>query len=219
MISESVANMIRYVTSGLLIILILLGSDVWSHEIVGEVTPLMIRIERMLKLIDNGLGNEAMDLAKKTYNEFHDQMRGKEEQGLQRGSLRVDHRFGTDVESMIHISLTQKDPEELQKGLRLLSFLLMLEKFDVLEDTFGNANSKISAQRTIFWLGRNYFSYLLEPVLAKEDPIEEKRLDRQLDKMLYRVEDGEWDEFKLLRKELTASIGEYFNMSQFIILK
>jgi hypothetical protein len=179
----------------------------------------MIRIERMLKLIDNGLGNEAMDLAKKTYNEFHDQMRGKEEQGLQRGSLRVDHRFGTDVESMIHISLTQKDPEELQKGLRLLSFLLMLEKFDVLEDTFGNANSKISAQRTIFWLGRNYFSYLLEPVLAKEDPIEEKRLDRQLDKMLYRVEDGEWDEFKLLRKELTASIGEYFNMSQFIILK
>ena len=109
-------------------ILVLLSSDVSGHEIVGVVTPLMIRMERMLKLIDNGLGNEAMDLAKKTYNDFHDQMRGKEEQGLQQGSLRIDHRFGTDVESMIHISLNQKDPDELQKGLRLLSFLLMMEK-------------------------------------------------------------------------------------------
>ena len=208
----------RIITFVSFTILVLLSNDVSGHEIVGEVTPLMIRMERMLKLIDNGLGNEAMDLAKKTYNDFHDQVRGKEEQGLQQGSLRIDHRFGTDVESMIHIALNQKDPYELQQGLRLLSFLLMLEKFDVLEDTFGNANSQISAQKTIFWLGRNYFSYLLEPVLAKEDPIEEKRLDRLLDKMLYRIEDSKWDEFKLFRQELTSDISEYFEMSQYIKL-
>jgi len=64
----------------------------------------------------------------------------------------------------------------------------------------------------------NYFSYLLEPVLAKEDPIEEKRLDRLLDKMLYRIEDSEWDEFKFFREELTSDISEYFKMSQYIEL-
>jgi hypothetical protein len=208
----------RKISLAVFMILVMISGEVAGHEIVGEVTPLMIRMQRMLMLIDNGLGNEAMKLSSSTYNDFLDPMTGKEEQGLKQNSARVDSRFGTDVESMISFALDWKYTVELKKGLRLLSFLLMLEKFNILEDTFGIANSKISAQRTIFWLGRNYFSYLLEPVLAKENPVKEKRLDRHLDKMLYRIEDGEWDEFKLLREKLTSDISEYFEMSQYIKL-
>jgi len=195
-------------------ILVLLSNDVSGHEIVGEVTPLMIRMERMLKLIGNGLGNEAMILARNTYNDFHDPGSVNEEQGLKHNGLRIDKRFGTDVASTISISLEQRDPVRLQTGLRSLSFLLMLEKFDVLESTFKKTDFSTSAQRTIFWLGRNYFSYLLEPTLAKEDPVEEKRLDRLLDKMLYRVEDREWEEFRSYRIELVNGINEYFNLEK-----
>ncbi len=65
----------------------------------------------------------------------------------------------------------------------------LLEKFELLEETFNTKDAKIDAQRTIFWLGRNYFSLLLEPTLAKYEPVEELRIDRLLDRMLYRLEE------------------------------
>lgn len=89
----------------------------------------------------------------------------------------------------------------------------MLEKFDVLQSTFGKKEYTLDAQRTIFWLGRNYFSYLLEPTLAKTDPITEQALDRHLDKMLYRLEDGKWQEFIQLRQPLVEGILKAFNLA------
>ena len=88
----------------------------------------------------------------------------------------------------------------------------MVEKFKTLESTFDEAASNLDAQKTIFWLGRNYFSYILEPVLAERDPIETKRLDRLLDSMLYRLEDGQTEEFKILLDRLMQGIMKDFHM-------
>ena len=84
----------------------------------------------------------------------------------------------------------------------------------MLETTFEKIDENVSAQRTIFWLGRNYFSYLLEPTIGRMDPIEEKRLDRLLDKMLYRVEDSKWDEFRKFRGQLEQGIVAFFELDQ-----
>ena len=91
----------------------------------------------------------------------------------------------------------------------------MLEKFNVLEKTFGKKSDNLSAQKTIFWLGRNYFSYLLEPTMGKLDPIGDKRLVRPLDKMLYSIEDGERNTFKSLRKELENGTIHFFKFPVF----
>ncbi len=87
----------------------------------------------------------------------------------------------------------------------------MLEKFKDLQESFEHKAVQTNSQTTIFWLGRNYFSYLLEPAMGKDNPVEEKRLDRLLDKMLYSLEDREWGRFVGLRKEFIESLKAYFD--------
>ncbi len=185
----------------------------YGHEIVGEVTPLMIHMQRVLILIENSKDESALDSAEKIFEDFEVPEGRTTEAGIKTNAVRVDKKYGFDLNVKIGASIRQGLTGELQKGLRQLSFMLMLEKFDVLEATFDDRINDPGVQRTIFWLGRNYFSYLLEPVMGKLNPIEEKRLDRLLDKMLYRLEDGEWKEFIEIRKELSEDISDFFKLS------
>ena len=190
-------------------------SNGWCHEVVGEVTPLMVHTKNTLTLIDNGRNEQALTIAWKIYEDFQSPMRQGTEAGLKTSSARIDKTFGTKLKSSLNSSIKRKNYQELQKELRLLSFFLMLEKFNVLEKTFGKKSDNLSAQKTIFWLGRNYFSYLLEPTMGKLDPIGEKRLVRPLDKMLYSIEDGERNTFKSLRKELENGTIHFFKFPVF----
>ena len=101
----------------------------------------------------------------------------------------------------------------MRKLIQELAFLLMIEKFNAVQATFGKAGATLNTQRTIFWLGRNYFSYLLEPVLATKDPIEEQRLDRMLDAMLYRLEEGETQGFLDVRRNLVSGVTTAFDLT------
>jgi hypothetical protein len=186
----------------------------WGHEVVGEVTPLMLHTNHTLTFIKNNRGTEAISMAQVVYEDFQVPMREGNEAGLKTSSQRVDRSFGTFTYAIITESLESQDLRGLRKGLEFLSFLLMLEKFDVLQGTLGIENVNLTTQKTIFWLGRNYFSYLLEPTMGEQDPIEEKRLDRHLDRMLYSLEDGEWEKFVQLRNELTEGIVNYFQFPQ-----
>ena len=89
----------------------------------------------------------------------------------------------------------------------------MLEKFDTLQETFKKNDSNLNTQKAIFWLGRNNFTLLLEPTLAKYDPAEEMRMDRLLDRMLYRLEDRKWKEFEDTKIELITELERYFKLS------
>ena len=183
-----------------------------GHEVVGEVTPLMIHAGRILTFIKKGRGEEALRMVKRIHENFEVANRIGREDGLKTNSLRVDQVYGTKSFDLIAGSIKEKDISGLQKGLELLGFLLMVEKFDVLQSTFrrGDANPKV--QNSIFWSGRNYFSYLLEPTMGEEDPVEEKRLDRLLDQMLYSLEDQEWERFLELREMVTERSIAYFKL-------
>ncbi|MEK7748002.1 MAG: hypothetical protein AAB300_02890 [Nitrospirota bacterium] len=197
-----------------IVALILLGqSSLWGHEIVGEGTPLMVSMNHALSFIEAKKGEGAIRMAESIYEDFHPPMSGmnharSKEPGLKTTSKRIDTKFGTKTLPSLADAIREKDPKKLKAEMEWLSFLLVLEKFDLLQ-TENRANPQ--ARITTFWLGRNYFSYLLEPAIAKADPMEEQRLNRLLDKMLYRLEDGEEAAFIVLRQELIGGIVRFFN--------
>lgn len=182
-----------------------------AHEIVGEVTPLMIHMKRALDLIEHEKSQQAVQEIQMVYEDFsHDMGMGMVMQGigLRNTAGQVDQQFETRLGTSLDEALKKSDLPGLQKVIQELAFLLMLEKYKVLQSTFGKESASPQAQKTIFWLGRNYFSYFLEPTLAGKNPVEAQRLDRLLDKMLYRLEDGQPEEFTALQKELVSGIVE-----------
>lgn len=190
-----------------------LNSD--AHEIVGEVTPLMMHIQNILSLIANDRANEAFHETEMVYEDFsHSMDMGMSMQGigLKVTSADIDKRYNTNTGKILRESIKKREPNGLRKSLQSLAFLLMLEKFDVLQSNFGKTEVGIDVQKTIFWLGRNYFSYLLEPTLAKANPVEELRLDRMLDSMLYRLEDDKQGEFIETRMEFESGVIKVFNL-------
>ena len=194
----------------LLILMIPYRAD--GHEVVGEVTPLMVHTNHVITFLENDRAQEGLHMARQVYQDFEEPSREGMEAGLKTNSERMDRKFGTNTHKIILTALEEDDPKGLRMGLELLSFLLMLEKFDILQETFTNGKSSSKTQSTIFWLGRNYFSYLLEPTMGEKDPIEEKRLDRLLDRMLYSLEDRRWDQFIQLKKELSQGIIQFFDL-------
>jgi hypothetical protein len=187
-----------------------------AHEIVGQVTPLMIHMKRALLLADNGKTQDAVAEARAVYDDFaHEMGMGMtmEGAGLKSTAAQIDRTFGTRLGESLERALQQNDAEALKKAIQELALLLMIEKFDAIQASFGKATVTLDTQRTMFWLGRNYFSYLLEPTLAATDPIEEQRLDRMLDVMLYRLEDGEHQSFLAVRRDLLGGITTAFHLT------
>ncbi len=204
------------ITAWALLFLLIGGTPSAAHEIVGQVTPLMVHMKRALLLVENGKGQEAVAEARTVYEDFtHSMGMGMtmEGAGLKTTAAQIDRAFGTQLGSRLDASLRLGDADALRAIIHELAFLLMIEKFDTLEASFGKQMVTFDTQRTIFWLGRNYFSYLLEPTLASTDPVEELRLDRMLDAMLYRLEDGESQGFIEVRRTLLSGITTAFHLT------
>ncbi|MFZ5875079.1 MAG: hypothetical protein ACOYXU_01600 [Nitrospirota bacterium] len=173
-------------------------------------------MKRALLLIENGKASDAVAETRAIYDDFsHDMGMGMTMQGagLKTTAAQIDRTFGTRLGESLAQSLQQNNADALKKTIQELALLLMIEKFDAIQAGFGKETMTLDTQRTIFWLGRNYFSYLLEPTLATEDPIEEQRLDRLLDVMLYRLEDGEHQGFLDVRKNLVGGITTAFHLT------
>lgn len=193
-----------------------------AHEIVGEVTPVMVHLKRALSLAEQSRHDDALREIERVYEDFSHRMEmgmRMEGTGIRNLAKQVDLRFGTHVAATFEQIIREQDGSRIREAVEQLALLLMLEKFAVLEDTFppdrqagARPTAALASQRTIYWLGRNYFSYLLEPSLARTDPVEEKRLDRLLDAMLYRLEDGEYEAFARLRQEVVEGIIQHFGL-------
>lgn len=199
----------------ILVGLLCLPASLEAHEVVGEVTPLMIHMKRVLILIENGKDEEAFHETRMVYEDFsHEMGMGMVMQGvgLKTTARNIDQKFGTQLGALLDEALKSGDVPRLQKMIQELAFLLMMEKFETLQSTFGKSSVNPEAQRTMFWLGRNYFSYLLEPALTKKDPVEGRRLDRLLDSMLYRLEDGQAEKFMNLQKDLVRGVVGAFHL-------
>ena len=204
-------KLLRLFAFGLLIIYSPAPS--YSHQIVGEVTPLLSRMEIIVRLIEVGDIELAFRETELIVEDFHYHKLTSVEDGLETTMNKIDKKFGTNLRTSLDESLIKKNPDDLRKTLQTLGVLLMLEKFDTLQETFKTNDSDSDTQKTIFWLGRNNFTLLLEPTLAKYDPAEEMQMDRLLDRMLYRLEDRKWKEFEDTKIELITELERYFKLS------
>lgn len=185
----------------------------YTHQIKGEITSLLSRMEVILRLIEGGRTELAFKETQEILYDFHYHSPTGVEEGLRTTVVRIDKKFATDLEKPLNESIMKKDSVGLKKSLQTLGVLLMVEKFDILEKTFDKKDVNVDAQRKVFWLGRNYFSLLLEPTLAKYEPAEELRIDRLLDRMLYRLEEKKLNEFLAAKTELINQIEKYFGLS------
>ena len=195
------------------VLLVIYSAPSYSHQIVGEVTPLLSRMEIIVRLIEAGDIELAFRETELIVEDFHYHKLTSVEDGLKTTINKIDKKFGTNLQTSLDESLIKKDPDDLRKTLQTLGVLLMLEKFDTLQETFKKNDSNPNTPKTIFWLGRNNFTLLLEPTLAKYDPAEEMRMDRLLDRMLYRLEDKKWKEFEDTKIELITELERYFKLS------
>ncbi len=194
-------------------LLVIYSAPSYSHQIVGEVTPLLSRMEIIVRLIEAGDIELAFRETELIVEDFHYHKLTSVEDGLKTTINKIDKKFGTNLQTSLDESLIKKDPDDLRKTLQTLGVLLMLEKFDTLQETFKKNDSNLNTQKAIFWLGRNNFTLLLEPTLAKYDPAEEMRMDRLLDRMLYRLEDKKCKEFEDTKIELITELERYFKIS------
>jgi hypothetical protein len=169
-------------------------------------------MEVILRLIESGDTELAFRETEEVVEDFYYHKLTTVEEGLKTNIARINKEFGTDLQALLDESLRKRAPDALKRTLQTLGVLLMLEKFKVLEEMFNKKNASIDTQRKIYWLGRNYFTLLLEPTLAKYDPSEEMQMDRLLDRMLYRLEDRKWNEFRATKIELVKRIVEYFKL-------
>ncbi|MBI5747028.1 MAG: hypothetical protein HZA13_08505 [Nitrospirae bacterium] len=199
----------------LLVTAMLFCRNIYAHEIVGEVTALMMHMQNILSLIESNKIDDAFHETGMVFEDFsHSMGMGMKMEGigLKSTSDDIDKRYNTNIGKKIEVGFKKRDHDGLMSGLQSLGFLLMLEKFDVLQSGFDKKDNGLDVQKTIFWLGRNYFSYLLEPALAKKNPVEAQRLDRILDSMLYRLEDRRFGEFIELRVEFEKGVIKAFKL-------
>lgn len=186
----------------------------FPHRIEGEITPVLERMEVILGLIETGDKELAFREAQEVFEDFHYHDFSRVEEGLKTIAVRMDREFGTNLEKQLEDSFSKKDPELLGKTIKTLGLLLMIERFKFVESKLGSfSKSELKDLKKHFWRGRNYFTILFEPVLAKHDPAEEVRLERLLDKMLYSLEDRKLKDFYRARIELVERITRDFGLS------
>jgi hypothetical protein len=183
----------------------------YPHQIKGEVTPLMNEMGIVISLIEANKTDLAFKKAQDMLHDSHNNNETRLEEGLKTAAGRIDKMFKTDIQPSLDKSLVEKDSDILKRTLQRFAALLMLEKFNILETNYHNLDS--DTQKSVFWFGRNYFSLALEPTLARYSPAEEMQMERLLDRMLYRLEDKKWDEFKAARVELIQRIEKHFGFS------
>ena len=185
---------------GVVLILILaFGGLAWGHQVQGRISPEILDIRDVLEAIGEGRYGEAF--------------RRVEGIDILSHGARLDRTYGTRSNRLLSGSLVKKDPEGLKRGLHLLGFLLMREQFDALEVFSEKGGVETETARDLYWSSRNIYSTLFESVVRSGNVVEGKSLDRLLDRMLYAVQDGEWEGFGKLREELIERLARLLNLS------
>ena len=113
---------------GFMLVIFMASGSARGHEVIGEVTPLMLHMNHTLSFLKNGREAKALRMAEEVYEDFEAPMRNEKESGLKTNSSRVDRSFGTDSEDLLSTAITQKDANGLRKAMEGLSFLLSVPK-------------------------------------------------------------------------------------------
>lgn len=196
----------------LIFLFLLLPGTGAAHEGGEDVTPLLKRVHAILLLIERGRENGAFNGAAFIWEDFEDPGSGSaaKEAGLKETAARIDKKYSSEVGSLLGEALKNREVTKLKKGVQTLAFLLMREKFDLLQSTFDNPQVSLDAQKTIFGLGQEYFLHVFVPFLR--DPGEEVRFGQILEKMRASLEERKAQEFRIHKDDLIRKILALFEL-------
>ncbi|MDA2921381.1 hypothetical protein MYX76_18135 [Desulfobacterota bacterium AH_259_B03_O07] len=93
----------------------------------------MTQMKEIQDLLESGRNEQTFSRAQKLYD-----INEQNEQGLNQCLIRMDKEFGTSLKNNLNDSLASRDPMSLKKTLQTIAFLLMLEKFNFIQENFNN---------------------------------------------------------------------------------
>lgn len=193
------------------------SSQATAHELSQPVPVLLERMHDTLLLINRDKPEQAYTKAVAITEDFPDTSRGRviQEIGLRHTAKRLDAAYGTKLAEEVAGAFERKDVPHLQKVLYSLSFLLILEKLDRLEQLMGEADARIETRAAVLAVAHDYFSHMFERLLRFRAPDRIKALDRLLDRMAAAVKRGDAGALRTLRAEFLSGLFEGFQ-SQFV---
>ena len=204
------------------ILVLALWGSVWplqaqAHELSQPVPVLLERMHDTLLLINRDKPEQAYTKAVAITEDFPDTSRGRviQEVGLRHTAQRLDAAYQTKLAEEVAGAFERKDVPHLQKVLYSLSFLLILEKLDRLEQFMGEADARIETRAAVLAVAHDYFSHMFERLLRFRAPDRIKALDRLLDRMAAAVKRGDAGALRTLRTEFLSGLFEGFQ-SQFV---
>lgn len=188
-----------------------------AHELSQPVPVLLERMHDTLLLINRDKPEQAYTKAVAITEDFPDTSRGRviQEIGLRHTAQRLDAAYRTKLAEEVAGAFERKDIPHLQKVLYSLSFLLILEKLDRLEQLMGEADARIETRAAVLAVAHDYFSHMFERLLRFRAPDRIKALDRLLDRMAAAVKRGDAGALRTLRAEFLSGLFEGFQ-SQFV---
>lgn len=188
------------------------SSQATAHELSQPVPVLLERMHDTLLLINRDKPEQAYTKAVAISEDFPDTSRGRviQEVGLRHTAQRLDTVYRTALAGEAASALDRKDIPQLQKVLYSLSFLLILEKLDRLEQLMGQADVRIETRAAVLTVAHDYFSHMFERLLRFRASDRIKALDQLLDRMAVAVKRGDTGALRALRAEFLSGLFDGF---------
>lgn len=183
-----------------------------AHELSQPVPVLLERMHDALLLLNRNKPEQAFTKAVSIADDFPDTSRGRliQEVGLRDTARRLDTAYRTKLAEEVTGAIERKDVPHLQKVLYSLSFLLILEKLDRLEQLMGEADARLETRAAVLAVAHDYFSHMFERLLRFRAADQIKALDRLLDRMAVAVKRGDAGALRALRVEFLRGLFEGF---------
>lgn len=173
-----------------------------AHTLQGEVEPVLKELNLLNRLV-----------YKKEWQNIDLMLSSKTKERL----AIWDKMFNLKIKDELENGILQKNHVILQKSFKKAGVAGFLENTTNLLELKDKISRKDRTK--VFWRGRNYFILLVEAELLNTDPILAQTFDRELDEMLYCIEDGKWERCENLLKEFISKADQLFNTSFYLFYR
>jgi len=171
--------------------------------------PIPILLDRMygvLLLLERGKTDEAIYLI----GTVEELLQVKGLLGLTQTVARLDQAYRTTVSDELGRAIVARDAVRLKSVIYSLTYLLMLEKLDLLTAMLPNRDVKPETRKVVMDLARDYFSHIFEETFGRRRPAQIKALEQVLDRMDSAVRQQATLQFEHLRRQLSQALLSHF---------
>jgi hypothetical protein len=177
-----------------------------AHEMRQPIPILLDRMYGVLLLLERGKTDEAIYLI----GTVEELLQVKGLLGLAQTAAKLDQAYRTAVADELGRAIAARDAARLKSVIYSLTYLLMLEKLDLLTAMLPNRDVKPETRKVVMDLARDYFSHIFEETFGRRRPAQIKALEQILDRMDSAVRQQVVPQFEHLRRQLSQALLSHF---------